>query len=167
MIRSRDPRKLTVRRAEWSEVSALAQLWYESWQDGHAGLLPEALHRSRTLENFHQRMEAHLDEVRVVGPIGAPLGFTMLRHDELYQLFVSAEGRGTGVATALLAEAEDRMRRLGIEAAWLSCAIGNERAARFYEKNGWLRAGTFVDRVEISDGSMDIEVWHYTKRLTL
>ena len=28
-----------------------------------------------------------------------------------------------------------------VEVAWLACAIGNDRAARFYEKSGWRRAG--------------------------
>jgi GNAT superfamily N-acetyltransferase len=162
----RDHDHLRVRRAERSEIPALARLWYESWRDGHAGLLPETLVRARTLESFQERMEANLDDARVVGPVGAPLGFTMLRRDELYQLFVAAEGRGAGVAAALIAEAEERLRDLGTGTAWLSCAIGNDRAARFYEKSGWLRAGTFVDRVDTSNGPIDIEVWRYTKRLT-
>ena len=32
-----------VRPAERSEISALARLWYDGWQDAHAVLLPEAL----------------------------------------------------------------------------------------------------------------------------
>jgi RimJ/RimL family protein N-acetyltransferase len=47
--------------------------------------------------------------------------------------------------------------RGGVQTAWLSCAIGNDRAARFYEKSGWRRAGTFVSRLDTI--KFDLEVW--------
>ena len=72
----------------------------------------------------------------MIGPRGAPLGFTMLKGDEVYQLYVSREARGRGVAAALMADAEQRLAARGVSDAWLACAIGNERAARFYEKQG-------------------------------
>jgi len=144
----------------------LARLWYDGWRDAHAAILPEALARDRTLESFERRMKAHLYEVRAVGPVGAPLGFYMLKGDELYQLYVSAEARGLGVAAVLIADAESRLRASGVETAWLACAIGNQRAARFYEKSGWHHAGIFLDRLETSDGPLELEVWRYEKRLT-
>jgi hypothetical protein len=42
--------------------------------------------------------------VSVIGPIGAPLGFCMLKDDELYQLYVAAEARGVGAAAAVINE---------------------------------------------------------------
>lgn len=68
-----------VRPAERSEISALARLWYDGWQDAHAAILPEALARGRTLESFAARLEAALGDVSVIGPIGAPLGLCMLK----------------------------------------------------------------------------------------
>jgi ribosomal protein S18 acetylase RimI-like enzyme len=156
---------MSVRRAERAEIPSLAQLWYDGWRDAHAAILPEALARARTLESFRQRMETHIDEAWVVGPAGAPLGFYMLRGNELYQLFVSAEARGLGVAAALIADAESRLRAAGVETAWLDCAIGNLRAARFYEKSGWHRGGEVPSRLETPDGAFDIEVWRYEKPL--
>jgi ribosomal protein S18 acetylase RimI-like enzyme len=85
--------------------------------------------------------------------------------DELYQLFVSAPARGSGVAAALIADAEARLAEAGVETAWLACAIGNERAARFYEKSGWRRVGTMINYAETSDGVFPLEVWRYEKRL--
>lgn len=156
---------MNVRRAEPTEIPALARLWYDGWQDAHAAILPEALARARTLESFRERLEAHLDEVRVIGQMGAPLGFYMLERDELYQLYVSAEARGAGVAAALIADAEERLCERGTETAWLTCAIGNDRAARFYEKSGWRRAGIVLSRLETVDGPFELNVWRYEKRL--
>ncbi|MDB4909648.1 MAG: acetyltransferase domain protein [Gemmatimonadetes bacterium] len=157
---------MNVRRAEADEIPALARLWYDGWQDAHAAIMPEALTRARTFESFRDRLEVRLDDVRVVGREGLPLGFYMLSSDELYQLYVSAEVRGAGVAAALLADAEKRLREMGTETAWLACAIGNERAARFYEKSGWLRVGIFLSRLDTVDGPFDVNVWRYEKRLT-
>jgi len=148
-----------------SEISALARIWHDGWHDAHAALMPEALTRARTLERFSERMETHLPQARVVGQIGAPLGFYMLEGDELSQLYVSSTARGTDAAAALIADAEMRLRERGIETAWLSCAIGNDRAARFYEKSGWIFAGTFISRLETPEGSFDVEVQRYEKRL--
>jgi ribosomal protein S18 acetylase RimI-like enzyme len=87
----------------------------------------------------------------------------MLRDDELYQLYVAREARGSGVATALLADGEVRLAARGIATAWLACALGNDRAARFYEKCGWRRAGTTVNRLETQDGVFEIDIWRYQK----
>ncbi|MDZ5695843.1 GNAT family N-acetyltransferase [Chelativorans sp. M5D2P16] len=75
------------------------------------------------------------------------------------------EARGSGVAAALIADAEARLAGSGVETAWLACAIGNERAARFYEKSGWRLAGTVVNQAETSTGPFPLEVWRYEKRL--
>ena len=90
----------------------------------------------------------------------------MLRGEELYQFYVAAEARGTGLAAALIKDAEARLAARGAETAWLDCAIGNERAARFYEKHGWYRAATVVSRLDTANGPFDLEIWRYEKRVT-
>jgi GNAT superfamily N-acetyltransferase len=157
---------MEVRAAEESEVDALAKLWYEAWQDAHARIVPEELTRARTLESFRQRLRADLPNVRVNGPVGAPVGFCTIKDDELYQLFVSAPARGSGVAAALIDDAEARLARSGVDTAWLACAIGNNRAARFYEKRGWHLAGTVVSQLDTTAGTFPLEVWRYEKALT-
>jgi GNAT superfamily N-acetyltransferase len=156
---------MTARPADPSETSVLARLWYDGWQDAHAAILPATLARARTRESFAERMAAALADVRVIGPQGAPLGFAMLKGDELYQFYLAAEARGAGVAAALIADAEARLSERGVETAWLACAIGNARAARFYEKSGWHLARTMVSRLDIGDGLFDLQVWRYEKRL--
>jgi GNAT superfamily N-acetyltransferase len=110
------------RAAATGELDHLAIAWYEGWRDVHEGILPTELTRARTLESFRERLQAALQQVRVVGPPGTPLGFSLLKDDELYQLYVAREGRGTGLAAAWVADAEDRLAKSGFETAWLACA---------------------------------------------
>ena len=154
-----------VRPAEGSELDHLARVWYDGWQDAHAGIVPDALARLRTLDSFRDRLAAALDHIRVVGPLGNPVGFTIVKDDELYQLFVAAEYRGAGVAAVLLADAENRLQAGGVTTAWLACAIGNHRAARFYEKSGWRHVGMMMTHAETSEGTFPLEVWRYEKTL--
>src|SRR5688500_13890280 len=156
---------MQIRAAEPTELDLLAKLWYDAWQDAHARILPEALARLRTLENFRERLQADFAHVRVAGAPGAPIGFCVVKKDELYQLFVSAAARGTGIAAALLADGELRLAADGVATAWLACAIGNERAARFYEKHGWHRVGTTIKRLDPPEKIFPLEVWRDEKIL--
>jgi GNAT superfamily N-acetyltransferase len=164
--RRRTAAAMHVRDADPAETDALARVWHDAWRDAHDGIVPPGLVRIRTLQNFRDRMQAALDDVRVAGPPGAPVGFCMLKDDELHQLFVTAAARGSGVAGALIDDAEARLAGRGVATAWLACAIGNDRAARFYEKRGWHRAGTMVSQLDTPDGPFALEVWRYEKSLT-
>lgn len=157
---------MQVRPADAGEVDHLALVWHDAWHESHAHLAPPELVRLRTVPSFRDRLAAKLPDVCVVGPAGAPLGFCALKGDELNQLFVSAEARGSGVAAALIADAEARLAARGVELAWLACAVGNARAARFYEKSGWRNAGTFMMLSETSSGPFPVEQWRFEKRLT-
>jgi len=157
---------MNVRAADASEIDAIAKIWYDGWQDAHAALLPAELARLRTLASFRDRIAAALPNVRVVGALGTPLGFCIIKGDELDQLFVASAARGSGVAAALTADAELRLAQSGVATAWLACAIGNERAARFYEKRGWRRVGNMIHCAETANGPFALEVWRYEKTLT-
>ena len=156
---------MPARDAREDEVETLAELWWRGWQDAHAKILPAELARMRTLASFAERLRAGLAEVRAIGPAGRPLGFHWVKDDELYQLYVSAAARGAGAAAALIADAETRLRGAGVKTAWLACAIGNARAARFYEKSGWRLAGTVTSILDTPEGPFPLEVWRYEKRL--
>ena len=156
---------MDVRPAEEADLEQLTRVWHDGWYDAHAQIVPAELTRLRTLDSFRDRLRALLPNVRVVGSVGTPVGFSIVRDDELYQLFVAAQARGSGVAAALIADAEARLAGNGVETAWLACAIGNDRAARFYEKCGWRRAGTMVNLAETSNGTFSLETWRYEKTL--
>jgi GNAT superfamily N-acetyltransferase len=152
---------MSVKAATPDDIEPLARLWHDGWQDGHGAILPAELARLRTLDSFRTRLEEALPQLRVIGPVGAPRAFHPIKADELYQFYVAAEARGTGVARELMADAEATLAGKGVHTAWLACAIGNDRAARFYEKAGWTLAGTFNVPTETSSGPYPLEVWRY------
>ena len=156
---------MIVRTAQPEDVAALTALWHDGWQDAHGSLLPARLARHRTPDSFRDRLVRVLGHVRVVGPIGDPAGLFIVHDDELNQLYVSERARGKGVAAALLADAEARIAARAYETAWLACAIGNDRAARFYEKHGWRRVGITTIRLDTPDGTIPLEVWRYEKQV--
>lgn len=153
------------RMAMHNELDQLAKIWYDGWQDAHAELLPQELKDDRTPESFRERLPGMLDDTRVIGPVGRVFGFCTLKGDELYQLYVAADARGTGVANILINDAESRLAAAGITTAWLACAIGNDRAARFYEKCGWRRSGIVNNPVQLASGPFDLDVWRFEKTL--
>jgi len=156
-----------MRDAKDSEIDLLAKLWFDGWQDAHARIVPAALARLRTLPCFQERLRAASTDVRVAAVVDAPvpLGFYLLKGAELYQFYVSANARGSGVAAVLMADAEVNLRERGVHTAWLACAIGNDRAARFYQRCGWRRTGTVTDHVAVPGGTFPLEVWRYEKGL--
>jgi GNAT superfamily N-acetyltransferase len=156
---------MPVRQAQPKEVDLLATLWFEGWRDAHEAIVPAELTRRRTLETFQIRMAKALPDVRVIGPVGTPQGFHFIKDDELNQFYLAASARGSGVASPLMADAEQVLASRGVKTAWLACAIGNARAARFYEKSGWHRARTITNHLETPDGVLDLDVWRYEKQL--
>lgn len=147
------------------DIEPLTDLWHSGWLDGHEAVVPAALARLRTRRNFRDRLLARWDGFRIAGQAGAPLGFHLVVADELNQFYVSATARGTGLASAMMADAESRFRVARIRRAWLSCSIGNERAARFYTRSGWIRTGEETIACETSEGAFPLDVWRYERVL--
>lgn len=156
---------MEVRKATADDVDSLTKIWFDGWRDAHLAIVPAELAEVRTFENFRRRLADGIAEVRVLGDLGKPLGFTLTKNDELDQLYVLAEARGTGVAQKLIKEVEDRLATRGITTAWLGCAIGNNRAARFYEKSGWHLARNYFSEIPVAGGILKLEVWRYEKDL--
>lgn len=155
---------MNIRNASEADIPAVAKIWYEGWHYAHAEILPEELARHRTLESFEERVHQALPRVRVAEG-DEVLGFHIVQGDELYQFFVHAGARGTGLAATLIADAERTLLEDGVATAWLSCAIGNSRAERFYEKHGWRRNGKVIYPAPIAGGEFPLEVWRYEKKL--
>jgi GNAT superfamily N-acetyltransferase len=132
----------SIRPAVPADMAAVADLWHEGWHDAHAGHVPDGLTAARTLAAFHERTPARVADTAVaVSEDGSVVGFVMVVGDEVEQAFVARAARGTGLASALLAEAERRVAAGGHHVAWLAVVVGNARARRFYEKEGWVDEG--------------------------
>jgi GNAT superfamily N-acetyltransferase len=156
---------VTIRDAEPAELEALTDLWHDGWRDAHLAIVSADLAALRTRDDFRARLSAALGGVRVAVDGAALAGFYLLRGAELNQFYVAPTARGTGVAGTLMADAEERLHGRGVRRAWLTCAIGNDRAARFYEKCGWTREATFVDTLTTPAGPYRLTVWRFEKGL--
>jgi GNAT superfamily N-acetyltransferase len=157
---------MPLRPATTSDTEPLARLWYDAWQDGHAAVAPPDLLRLRTFENFRARVPALLPSTTVFEDNGELLGFCTVEGDELNQLFVARSARGTGIAAELLADGENRLHKSGVTTAWLACAMGNDRAARFYTKCGWVNTGPAISLIDAPGQKIEIEIWRFEKTLT-
>jgi ribosomal protein S18 acetylase RimI-like enzyme len=156
---------MEIRSAREADIGRLATIWHDGWRDGHLAIVPAALASARTLDSFRERLLAAIDQVRVARRHGDLVGFAMFKDDELYQFYVAAEARGSGVAATLMDDAEAQLAARGVKTAWLACAVGNDRAARFYEKRGWRRVETVTYQSETSAGPFPVETWRYEKDL--
>ena len=150
-----------IRPATPDDVDAVAHVWHDAWFDGHAGNVPDELLAHRNPEAFIRRTRDRIDSMWVAEHDGAVVGFTVVHGDEVDQLFVDRSARGTGVAAALLRQAEDAIRSAGHGIAWLAVVPGNSRARAFYEREGWRDAGTFVLPADTADGTIEVPSHRY------
>lgn len=140
-----------LRAATPDDADAVADVWHTGWHDGHAGHVPDGLTRVRTREAFGVRAAARVPETTVAVVDGHVAGFVMVVGDEVEQLFVAREHRGTGVADLLLAEGERQVVEAAHGEPWLAVVEGNARARRFYERSGWRDAGPLPYEVTVGE----------------
>lgn len=157
---------VTLRPAVDDDARAVAAIWHLGWRDGHLGHVPDALVAVRTAESFESRAAQRVGDT-VVATVGdAVAGFVMVVDDEVEQVYVSEAHRGTGVAAALLAEAERLVAANGHGQAWLAVVAGNARARRFYARNGWADEGPFDYPAASESGPIPVPCHRYVKRVT-
>jgi putative acetyltransferase len=154
--------ELEIVQARTTDVPAIAKLWHDGWHQAHAAIVSPTLVASRVMAEFTERTAAHLDHTFLARNDGQVAGFYMLEGDELYQFYVAPGFQGQGIAAALMASVENT---LAGRAAWLACSVGNDRAARFYEKAGWVRRGEEVYQVETAKGAQSVTIWRFEKDL--
>lgn len=150
------PDGITIRRAVPDDAEALTHLHLDCWDDAYAGLIdqqvldarrisvPERIDRWRTI------LEQGEGPLLAEGPEGL-VGFVSTGPGrdndvdtdlELMSLYVRAAWWGTGVGYVLFEEACDE------RAAYLWVLEGNDRALRFYERQGFRRDGTVDEHDE-------------------
>ena len=154
----------SLRPAEDSDAEAIAVVWHASWADGHAGHVPDGLHRFRQLDEFRRRVPQRIANTTVAVADDHVVGFVTVHDDEIEQIFVDRSARGSGAAVALLRHGEQTIA--GDHAtAWLAVVAGNARARRFYEREGWYDAGPLEYVAETADGDFVVPTQRYEKRL--
>jgi GNAT superfamily N-acetyltransferase len=156
----------TLRPATPDDMARVADVWHAGWHAAHPGHVPDGLTAARTLESFHQRTPLRVADTTVAEVDGDLAGFIMIDDDEVEQVFVDPDRRGSGVAALLLDEAERQVRAAGHEVAWLAVVAGNARARRFYEKRGWSDEGDLPYEVTAGGTTYVSPCRRYVKRLT-
>jgi GNAT superfamily N-acetyltransferase len=156
---------VSLRRASQQDANAIAEIWHRGWRDGHLGLVPSELTEARTEKSFLARASERVGEAAVAVVGGTVAGFVMVVDDEVEQVYVSAAHRGTGVADALMKEAERQVRANGHSKGWLAVVPGNARARAFYERAGWRDEGPFDYAADTENGSIAVPCHRYTKHL--
>ncbi|WP_419998747.1 N-acetyltransferase family protein [Streptomyces boninensis] len=148
-----------------ADAPAVAVIWREGWDDGMRDHVNAALAAARTEASFRTRAERRVGDTVVIEVDGAVGGFFMTDGDELEQIFVDRAHRGTGLAAELLAAAEEHLAKAGHAEIWLAVVPGNERARRFYARNGWRDAGPHPYEAVAGDGMLPVAVHRYTRML--
>jgi GNAT superfamily N-acetyltransferase len=152
-----------LRNGTTEDAPAIAGIWHHGWRDGHLGHVPRQLVKARTEESFHAQAAERAEEATVAVVDGKIAGFVIVVDDEVEQLYVSASERGTGVAQALIAEAERQVRANGYSTGWLAVVAGNRRARAFYENVGWHDEGPFEYAAATANGPIAVPCHRYTK----
>lgn len=140
-----------------------ARIWHAGWHKAHADIVPDALTQLRTYDDFVRRLGALQTETTIAMSGSDMLGFVIVLKDELYQMFVDQKAQGSGVAKILMERALKQIHENGAKTAWLSCSIGNDRAAAFYEKMGWRNVGEESVAVDTSKGAFKLVVWRFER----
>ena len=152
---------VVVRPATDADVPEVTRIWYAGWVDGHLGLVPTQLIAHRLPESFTPRTRERVPATWVAEVAGSVVGFVVVIDDEVEQIYVDANARGTGVAAMLLERAEEVIDAAGHEVAWLAVVAGNERARAFYTRQRWVDRGPFSYQAETAAGTMVVPCRRY------
>jgi ribosomal protein S18 acetylase RimI-like enzyme len=125
---------VTIRQARTSEHDEVARVWMESWASIGLERSSEEL-----LAKLRERIPTELADgwslyvADDAGQIAAMLAFR-LRDGYLDQLFVAPAYHGRGIGKMLLQFTRKNLP----DEIWLRCAGPNEKAWRWYEREGFL-----------------------------
>jgi GNAT superfamily N-acetyltransferase len=174
------PPAIRLRDARRGDELAVAEVHVRSWQEAYRGLMPDdyldALDpRDRaaryTFEASDPAAPRTVLAVADEAGVEVVLGFTTFcpsRDEdaaglgEVVALYVDPDRHLGGAGRLLMVEARRRLREAGFAEAILWVLDGNERAARFYEREGWVADG--AHRLEHPYGVVS-NVSRYRRRL--
>ncbi len=167
---------LNTREAVSSDAPAIAAIHNSAWQAGYRGLLPDELLESLDVADrtafWADVIGRHRDaSVLTVAELGGEVcGFADLRPSveraaagTVGAVYVAPGRWREGIGTALMQAVERTARHKGFTALELHVLVGNDRAARFYERLGWVSNGVHEAH---SAAGHPAEVVRYERALT-
>jgi|SRR5262245_32287807 len=168
---------VTVRDATVDDAHAIAEVHVASWRWAYRGQVPEAILDALSVEDREAMWRRSLSEGKAraavaVDDAGAVVGFVETgptadeaadeRTGEVFAIYVLERATGSGVGAELLRRGEDDLRGEGFGRSMLWVLTSNERARRFYERNGWTFAGR---RSTYHIGEADLPILCYERDL--
>jgi GNAT superfamily N-acetyltransferase len=161
---------LVVRPARTDDVATVGAIHVRSWQAAYADAMPtewlagldpadRAAMWARALEpGARTRLLVAEQDGRVVGFAAvAPAHDDEVQDDagDLLAIYLEPEVIGTGVGRELIAGARAALVEQGFDSAMLWVLESNDRARRFYERDGWTFDGGRSD-YEVGDAHLPI-----------
>ncbi|GBC86048.1 Mycothiol acetyltransferase [bacterium HR12] len=143
---------LRIREGEPKDAEAIARIHVRSWQAAYRGQLSDDYLDGLSVAD---RLEQHRTALENAGPYrtwvaeedGRVVGFAVTgpsqdadadeRTGELYAVYLDPDRYGRGIGKLLCDHALADLRERGFRAATLWVLETNERARRFYEREGW------------------------------
>ncbi|MGV2982531.1 GNAT family N-acetyltransferase [Microbacterium sp. AGC85] len=147
---------MLIRGATTADAHGIAVVHVTSWQAAYAGLMPQSVlddlsiddraerwaHIIATPERGSRTLVAERDgEVVGWASFGAARESDGPGSGELWGVYVLPSAWSSGVGHALLEAVEQGLADDGHSAAHLWVLTGNERAATFYTRHGWIDDG--------------------------
>lgn len=135
-----------IRWASLDDAPSLADVHVTTWQKAYAGILEAdflaGLDRERRARWWRGIVDAGA-RVHVVDVEGKVVGFCYAGDSddagwgEIYAIYVLPEHWGEGYGRELLTAGKESLAADGHDCALLWVLEGNDRARRFYERQGW------------------------------
>jgi GNAT superfamily N-acetyltransferase len=136
---------MELRPAVPADAFAVARVHVRAWQVGYRGLLPaEYLDSLRAEDRAARYTFGRADGPRTTVAVdnGELVGLATIHGAELCALHVDPAAWGRGVGRALIALARADLAAAGVTEAHVWVLVGNTRAERFYQRDGWTTDGT-------------------------
>jgi GNAT superfamily N-acetyltransferase len=149
-----------IRPATPDDARGIAVVHIRSWQAAYRGLMPQPVLDDLTVTGSEKRWRSNLQphrrgdgprsrtlvaevDGRILGwaSFGDPREDEIADAGELWGIYAHPDAYGAGVGHALIAAVEQALQADGHPVAYLWVLDGNERAATFYERHGWLADG--------------------------
>lgn len=148
---------LLIRDAVADDAPEVARIHVQSWRAAYRGLIAQevldGLSISERTEGWRRGIEEPLPTG--LGLLVADRGDSLagwvsfgsgrdpdgVRDGEIYGIYADPRCWSTGAGHALLVAAEERLLSAGHDRAYLWVLDGNDRADRFYARQGWVEDG--------------------------
>ena len=133
---------IRVREALPADAEALGAVHYRAWMETYTGLIGPVYLQSMSAEKSAAMFRKQSCREILAAEADAPAGF-----GEIRGVYVLRAYQRCGIGKSLLASAAEALRAQGFRKAYLWVLRENDRAIRFYERNGFQFDG--VEKTDI------------------